>query len=362
MKARRKGILDDTGIKSFKKKKTKKQITHGSDKIMYVGLDVHKETIQVAVLDGGGTLQSNMKIKNNHAEIRKTFAMIPRDSKYVLESSSVWYGLYRFLTDTLGLNVIVSNPFSTKVIATSLKKTDKVDAQALANLLRGGYIAQCHVPDNDIVELRHLARHRNKLVKTRTVMKNSIHGILLQNGIKTKSGGFGSGHVRELRKLRNYRIDSFLDSIAFLDGQIYKMDVKTRRIVKRDQNISLLTTVPGIGYYSALAIYSEIGNIERFSDSHKLCAYAGIVPSVRNSAETVHHGRITKRGSRMLRWIAVEAIQTHTRHAPDSDITRFYNRLAKKRGRSKAKVAAASKLIRVIYWMLKEKKEYVAQK
>ena len=86
---------------------------------------------------------------------------------------------------------------------------------------------------------------------------------------------------------------------------------------------------------------------------HKLCAYAGIVPSVRNSADTIHHGNITRRGSGMLRWVLVEAIHSHTRHANNSVITKFYKRLAKKRGASKAAVAAASKLLRIIYWMLK---------
>ncbi len=79
---------------------------------------------------------------------------------------------------------------------------------------------------------------------------------------------------------------------------------------------------------------------------------------LRNSADVVHHGRITKRGSNMMRWTVVEAIHVHARHAPDSNLTKFYRRLAKKRGTSKAAVAAASKLLRIMYRMLKEKKDY----
>ena len=81
---------------------------------------------------------------------------------------------------------------------------------------------------------------------------------------------------------------------------------------------------------------------------------------MRNSADVVHHGRITRRGSRMLRWLLTEAVHTHASHAPDSDITVFYRRIAKKRGTSKAAVAAAaSKMLRVIYHMLSDKREFV---
>ncbi|MDI1496303.1 MAG: Transposase [Cenarchaeum symbiont of Oopsacas minuta] len=107
-----------------------------------------------------------------------------------------------------------------------------------------------------------------------------------------------------------------------------------------------------------MTIASEIDSIERFSDPEKLKSYAGLVPSVRNSADVVHHGHITKRGSRMLRWVLVESIHSHVLHAPKSDIAIFYKRLAKKRGNSKAVVAAAAKMLKVIYWLLKDGRDF----
>ena len=94
-------------------------------------------------------------------------------------------------------------------------------------------------------------------------------------------------------------------------------------MVNDNPDVYILTSIPRVGSYTALSIFSEIAEISRFSNSHKLCAYAGIVPSVRNSADTIHHRRITKRGSTMLRWLLVEAIHAHVRYAPDSDITKF---------------------------------------
>ena len=126
----------------------------------YVGLDVHKESIQVAVMDEDGKVLSNTKISNKNGEIMEMFAKIPENARCVMEPSSVWYGLFRFIADDLKRDVILSNPFETRAIATSRKKTDKVDAQILADLLRGGYIIKCYVPSGKTVQNRQLTRHR----------------------------------------------------------------------------------------------------------------------------------------------------------------------------------------------------------
>ncbi len=352
--------LDGTCIRIKKVRNANKHTTLPEKKyLMFVGLDVHKNSVQVAAVDEIGKLLFNKKISSDFSAISKITSKIPKNAKYVLESSSVWYGLYRHMTDKLHLDVILSNPYNTKIIASSLKKTDKIDAYHLANLLRGGYIAESFVPDHTIVQYRQLVRHRHKIVRIIVKMKNSIHGITLQEGIHIKATPFSSEHIRALGKLESYRIDSYLQSIKFHKKEVAKIDSMIRRMVNDNPDVCILTSISGVGPYTALSIFSEIAEISRFSNSHKLCAYAGIVPSVRNSADTIHHGRITKRGSMTLRWVLTECIHTHAIHAKDSDITKFYNRIKKKRGTSKAAVAGASKILRVIYWMLKERREFV---
>ena len=244
---------------------------------MFVGLDVHKESIQVAVVNDAGEMIFNEKIPNNRDDISRTVAMIPAGAKYVMESSSVWYGLYRYLADTLKLDVALSNPYNTKVIAASLKKTDRTDAYHLANLLRGGYIAVCYVPPETIMGHRHLSRHRKSLSKMRTIAKNKIHGILLQNGIKTSKSRFTKAHVEELQNLNEYRIGTFLRLIESYDEEIAIIDREVHKRVHDSEDMQLLKSIPGIGPYTALTLVGEIGDINRFSDAHKLCAYAGMV-------------------------------------------------------------------------------------
>ena len=120
--------------------------------------------------------------------------------------------------------------------------------------------------------------------------------------------------------------------------------------------------MPGIGNIVALALASEIGDISRFSDMDRLVSYFGLVPSVRNSADTVHHGRITKEGNSLVRHLLAEAVIVHVTFARNrkvsTPISEFYERLSKKRGGSKAKVAAAAKMLRIVFWMLKKKIDF----
>ena len=83
-----------------------------------------------------------------------------------------------------------------------------------------------------------------------------------------------------------------------------------------------------------------------------------MVPSVRQSSDTVHYGHITHQGSGYLRWIMVEAVHMHMRFDPGSSVSRFYRKIAKKKGKSRAIVASANKLLKIVYWVLKENRAY----
>jgi len=117
-------------------------------------------------------------------------------------------------------------------------------------------------------------------------------------------------------------------------------------------------TIAGIGLYSAPLISSEIGDVNRFADSHRLCSCAWLTPSTHSSWGVTYHGRITKQGSRYLRWMVTERAKSQIRTQPDSALTAPYGGLARRRGGSKATVAAVSKLLGAIHWALKEKREY----
>ena len=159
-----------------------------------------------------------------------------------------------------------------------------------------------------------------------------------------------------LRSLHIDAVDDYLDTIEFLDGKIGELDLKVRGIAEQDGYAKLLVTIPGVSYYSALLISSEVADVDRFSDHEHLCSYAGLVPGVRQSADKSHATQSRTR-SALLSWIMVQVARTHVRSC-DSAITRFYKEVAKRRGEKVAIVAAARKLMRAMYIMLKEEKAF----
>ncbi len=328
-------------------------------KMIYVGIDAHKKFLQIAAVDEKGKLLLNERVINEHRYVKEFFAQFPRDkTKCVVESSSVWQGLFRYIRDDLGFDIILSNPYQTKAIASSKKKTDKADAKILADLLRGDYVTECYVADLYTMESRELVRYRNSLVQHKTDFKNLIHAITLQKGIKIIGTPFTRGYTKQLETIGDRRILGYLNLINSINDEITRTNFEIKRRVEESKSAQLLKTIPGIGDYIALTISSEIGDISRFNDADKLCMYAGIVPAVYNSGEKKIKGRITKRGSGIMRWVLVEAIRVHVVHAKDSHITKFYNKLAKKKGKKKAAVAAAAKLLRIAYYMLKKEEKF----
>ena len=161
-----------------------------------------------------------------------------------------------------------------------------------------------------------------------------------------------------LRKLGDYRIGAYLGLIDDLSGPISDADERIGRAANADRYARRLLTIPGIGAYTALAISSSIEVVERFPTASALLSYFGIVPSVRDSADVQHHGRITKTGDVLVRHLAVEAVVSHARWSPGSTITKFYMRLKRRKGMAKARVAAAAKLLRAGYWMLREDRDF----
>jgi transposase len=266
-----------------------------------------------------------------------------------MESSSVWYNIYHHLSEERKLDVVLSNPIKTKAIASAKIKTDKLDAIKLADLLRGGYIAECYVPNRRIMDLRELVRHRAALVRMRTKLKNKIHSIVLMKGITISNINqrhnfhpFTKRYNKILREVNDYRINDYLHLIESFDTEIKDVSKKILSIAKEDEMAKLLMTIPGIGYYSALLIVSEIGDINRFPDSYHLCSYAGLVPSTHSSGGVTYHGKITKTGSKYLRWVLLECVHVHIRTNKHSSITRFYERLARRKGSTKPRTATSA--------------------
>jgi transposase len=321
--------------------------------MLYIGLDVHKEFCQACVIDESGRALSNERFSSTSEELDRFLDRF-QDAKFVLESTGIWEFIYEGI-EKRGFEAVLAHPLKVRAIAEARVKTDKVDAETLAQLLRADLIPRSWIPPKDIRDLRQLVRQRAYLVREATRFKNRIHAEVLRRGVRRPENlktPFAQRSIRWMRSLDIPTVTSCLNCLENVQAQVEEINIQLLEEYNRRPDAQLISTVPGIGFYGALLILAEVDDVHRFHHPEKLCAYAGLVPTVRQSASSVKYGSISKDGSAYLRWILTESVHVHTRYDPESQLSRFHSRVAKRRGKRVATVATARKLLRIIYWML----------
>ena len=330
--------------------------------MVYVGLDVHKQFCQAAVIDGSGRVLSNERFSSTQIELDEFLDQF-ENARFVLESTGIWEFIYEGI-ERRGFEAVLAHPLKVRAIAEAKVKTDKVDAETLAQLLRANLIPRSWVPSKDVRDLRQLVRQRAYLVQQSTRFKNRIHAQLLRRGVRRPEKfkePFSRKSINWMRSLEIPTVNSCLNCLENVQAQIEEINIQLLDEYNRRPDAQLISTIPGIGFYGALLIHAEIDDIKRFSHPEKLCAYAGLVPTVSQSASSVHYGAISKDGSSYLRWILTEAVHTHTHCEPGSRLSRFHAKVARRRGKQKAVTATSRKLLLIIYWMLVRHEPYHSQ-
>lgn len=333
--------------------------------MLYVGVDLHQHYAVSTVMDEKGQIQSQDKIETAATEIKNYFSRLAETDiiEIAVEPISSWYWFYE-QAESAGCSVHLANPLKVKAIASARIKTDKIDSTILAHLLRSNLLPEAYIPNRNIRDFKELLRTRTSLTHLRTEVKNKIHAILHKTGTQHEySDLFGKGGREFLGNLElkePYRrvLTKYLELIDLLDKLIDQTSWEINQKAKADQETMLLTTIHGLGYYSALLIKAEIGDIKRFPSWRHLASYAGVVPSVYSSGGKTRTGKITKQGSKWLRWTMAETAVRQAR--ADSAIGEFYRRIKKNKGTRIAKMATARKLLEVIYSMLLRNEPYVA--
>lgn len=328
--------------------------------MFYTGLDLHKSFSYITTMDDKGQIVGQKKLPSN-SEVVEFLKEFGKNMEVAIEATPSWYWLYDQL-EYEGFDVKLSHPLRTKAIASAKVKTDKVDSATLAHLLRSDLLPLSYVPEKSVRLNRELLRYRASLVKIQSGIKNKIHTILAKNNISHDYtdlfGKAGIAFLHSLSMPENYKIAlmGYLSVLETVRHEIRDASKRVERLAEDDRDAVLLMTIPGVGYYSALLIKSEIGDVKRFPSAKQLCSYAGLVPLTHASGNLCYHGHITKQGSRWLRWILIEAaIHTVKRTGP---LRRFYYKVERKKGGKIAKVAAARKLLEWIYHMLRDEKTF----
>ena len=332
---------------------------------VYVGIDVHKRFCQAALMDDNGDILRELEFDNNsegaHHLVNLAKSIDPHVKAVLEPSANYWIKIYDKLEDE-GVEVKLSNPSRTKAIAEARVKMDKLDARTLAYLLRGDLVAESYVPTRKNREYRTFIRHRASLIKMRVEVKNQIHTLLDKYDLPHEyTDLFGKEGLEWLRNLNvpatdNQILKSNLQILETLNEQIRTADIQIAKDAVNEEQAKLLMTMPGVDYYAAMILLSEIGDVKRFASPEKLVSWVGLAPQVHQSGETQWTGHITRKGSKRARWILTQCAHTARQHDPK--MREFYERIERKHGSSKAIIAVAHKMLSIMHVMLTRNEPY----
>jgi transposase len=312
----------------------------------------------MTALEARGKILQAGTVTNEKLALRRYFRQFGGKEVQVAVEACGFWPAFREVVEPEVKRLVLVHPQRVKAIASAKLKNDRVDSATLAHLLRCDLLPESWKADRGTQARRQQVRLRATLVRHRTRLKNQVHAVLHQQGLRSPVtdlfGKRGRLWLAEV-KLPVQARESVNVCLRLLDGyseEIQKQNLQLSEKAKQDKRAEWLMTIPGIGECSAMMLLAEIGDIGRFQDKEALCSYAGLVPRVRESAGKAARGGITRQGSPWMRWILVEAAQVATRCSPAAK--RYYERLARKKHKHVARVALARKLLIAVYALLRD--------
>lgn len=348
------------------------------NKRLCVGVDLHKTQFTVCALDEKEEVHLEDIYRTDNEGYKafiSTMHKFEQELGFKIELSIETTGNARYFKNRLekeGFEVVVVNTNKFKVISSSTKKNDANDAFTLAYYLMKEMLPEAHLCDQTSENIRRLIKTRSILVSSVVRIKNQIHGMMLGYGIETKAAQLQSEKKRQelLKSLEDYEFDKYaavvlktlLQSIDELKLLINGIEKELEMMTADNEEKKLLETVPGIGKIGATTIASYVKDIDRFEGNFKkFASYLGIVPSVHNSNDTVHLGRITKRGPMELRTAFVQVALGMLRLSNQTRDWKYlmaYNVMKQNKGSGRSIIALTRKIARVIFAMLVNKERF----
>jgi transposase len=322
----------------------------------FVGIDLHRRRSVIVRTTDAGELLETVQIVNHPEALTEVISRAGQAPEVVLESTYGWYWAVDAL-QAAGASVHLAHPLGVKAFEYRRLKNDFQDCCDLADLLRLGRLPESWIAPPATRELRELVRHRAKLVALRSHCKAEVHAVLAKCGVAVAmSDLFGVGGTQLLDGLKlpapyAARIASLRRVMDLLDFEIDIFAGLARGRLVRDPGYAAVQTIPGIGPVLGAVLVAEIGDVHRFATAQKLTCWAGMTPKHHESDTKVRRGRITKQGSRLVRWAAVESVQ---RLPTTSHLGAFRDRIAAKRGRNIGVVAAARRQLEYVYYALRD--------
>lgn len=327
----------------------------------FVGIDLGKRTYVACAISLGGSLE-RWHGKTDGAGCGRLTGRLRRGDVVGVEAGTTAFHIARRLNSVGGVRVVVLNPGKLAVIYASMKKTDKEDALKIARLLETmpeEYLPTVPLPTEAEEGMRRLASSQVFLKKERTRLINRLHALFVGAGITTVAKKDLARDERRrlmlefLSGVYGEVAGQLVAIVAEVEQQIAKLEQSIRKaLIDRRQQVGLLMSIPGVGPVAAATFLGYVGDGSRFDTASQVSYYAGLVPRIDVSGDTVHLGHITKSGNAVIRRAMIQAAWTAVRSPLGGAFREVFERIAATRGRGIAIVAVGRRMLELMYTLI----------
>jgi transposase len=321
-----------------------------NDQVYYVGMDVHKKTVAYCVKRANGTVVDRGSVRAMRRDLTAWLSTRDRPWVGVMEATIFTGWIHDFLAPHF-LEIKVGNPLMMRAISQSKKKSDKLDAAKLADMLRADLVPECYMMPQHLRDLRRMLRYRNLMVREAVRMQNKAATLLMEVGAEySKTRLHGKRYFHELLESIEDVPESVIEMLKMSRGAMEVFQSAQKKLVKSLREhpeichrVELLMTIPGVGEVTALTWALEIGDRTRFGSIRKAVSYCGLCSAQKESAGKSLRGPISKQRNKHLQSVLIEA----SKLAPIANprLAEVRERELAKGDRNRATLAVARKLV-----------------
>lgn len=330
--------------------------------MLYSGIDLHRRSVVFCTVDESGTVIERRNMKTRPELIIAYFQQWPgQEHRAVVECTTGWYWLCDLLR-SLGVTIVLAHAKYLKAISYAKVKTDAVDAETLAQLLRMGYIPEAHQLPPEYRAMRDLLRQRMIMEHKRTNIIQRISSILAQFNITTlhnsPSDPRFATFLQSCTLPLEYRMTILMYHQQCMQATEHRRQLEHyfKAQLRPTPTLQLLMSIPGLGEITGAIIAMETGDIHRFADAKHYCSYCRLVPGAKDSGGKHAHRSGSKDGNKYLKYAFTETAIKAMMYYPE--IKEFAARLEHRSTKAIARTVVAKELAKIVYYVLTRKQEF----
>ena len=328
--------------------------------MLYTGIDLHRRTVVVCTVEESGRVVERRTMNTQPELITAYFRQWDAPHRAVVESTTGWYWLCDLL-NSLGVTIVLAHAKYLKAISYAKVKTDAVDAETLAQLLRMGYIPEAHQLPPEYRAMRDLLRQRMVMEHKRTNIIQRVASIMAQFNVHVEVSPSVPAFATFLERCNlpvEYRMTLLMYHRQCLEATEHRKQLEKyfKAKLRPTSTLQLLMSIPGLGEITGAIIAMETGAITRFADAKHYCSYCRLVPGSKDSGGKHAHRSGSKDGNKYLKYAFTEGAIKAMMYYPE--IKQFAQKLEERSTKAIARTVVAKELAKITYYVLTRHQEF----